>query len=94
MGRQKTTAGQPVSIRISDRLMSDLDAAKEELELSLHDTMRQSMKVGLEMLKRCDYDLASTVVDAGSKIIQYSTNTEDQTGSKVAEDTPAYGAKK
>lgn len=62
MGRRATEQGDPISIRLKGSLVEHLTQAANQLDLSLHDTMRQCMKIGLEDLRRCDYDLAGAVV--------------------------------
>lgn len=66
MGRRATESGEPLSIRLKSSLVEELTAAGKELELSLHDTIRQCLKIGLEDLRRIDYDLASVVVDGAA----------------------------
>jgi hypothetical protein len=67
MGRRPTEQGDPISIRLKATLVAQLTHAADELELSLHDTMRQCMKIGLEDLKRCNYNLAGAIVDQAHK---------------------------
>ena len=85
MGRQKTAPGNPLSIRISEKLLAKLDKAKAELDLSLHDTMREAMKIGLADLESIGYDTAGAVVQQAKNI-----NTRVVEIAMVAEDPAHY----
>lgn len=72
MGRKPSKgAGSPVSIRLADDLQTKLETAAFSLEMSVHDTMRLAMKIGLKHFQKINYDLAGAVsaqVEALEKI--------------------------
>jgi hypothetical protein len=67
MGRRPTEQGDPISIRLKASLVEHLTEAANQLDLSLHDTMRQCMKIGLADLKAINYDIASTISNAAHR---------------------------
>lgn len=65
MGRRKSEeAGQPVSIRISPELQTQLEHAAKMLKLSVHDVMRKCMRVGLKHDERIGWDEETAVRNA------------------------------
>jgi hypothetical protein len=63
MGRKTLPGGgSPLSIRISDKLKTDLVAAASELGMTEHDTLRLAMQIGFKHFVAIDYDLAETIV--------------------------------
>lgn len=80
---RRISSGQPVSIRLSDKLMEELNAASSELDMQLHETMRQAMKVGLEDFRRIGYQLAGAVVDA-AKTPQHQEISEAISSATIA----------
>jgi hypothetical protein len=54
-------------LRMPKELMARIKAVAAEMEMSDQEVMRLCLKVGLEHLKRIDYDLAKAVVDAAEK---------------------------
>lgn len=58
----KQTVSFPV--RLPQELDAKLNAAAELLDLSKQALMRLCLGIGLEHIRRCDYDLASAILDA------------------------------
>lgn len=64
---QTRPSGKPLPIRLPEELLERVQVVADALGMSVADTMRLSMRIGLEDLKRVDYDLAQLVVDAAHK---------------------------
>lgn len=64
MGRRTTEQGNPVSIRLKKSLLDDLAHAAEQLDLSLHDTMRKCLKIGLAELERINFDEIKLIIES------------------------------
>jgi hypothetical protein len=56
----------PVSIRLDDRLMEKIKEATERTGLSQQDIMRLTLAIGIEDLKRLNWDLAGTLSRAAN----------------------------
>jgi hypothetical protein len=64
---QSRPGGKPLPIRFPEELMERVQSVAESLGMSVADTIRLATRVGLEDLKRVNYDLAQLVVDAVHK---------------------------
>lgn len=51
-------------IRMTSKLADKIESAARELKISKQDTARLALAIGLEDLKRCNYEVDSTVLDA------------------------------
>lgn len=56
--------GPPTPLRLPRKLDDQIAHAAEMLGMSKQDTMRLAMSIGLEDLKRLDYNLAKALVSA------------------------------
>lgn len=54
---------RPIPLAVPDELLSRLDEAALRMGRTRAQIMRDAIEIGLEDLRRCDYDLASAVVD-------------------------------
>ncbi len=72
MGRRSTEQGDPISIRLKKSLVDDLKQAAKQLDLSLHDTIRKCLRIGLAELERIDFDEVKLLIDSKSKTSQDS----------------------
>ena len=63
----KLKQSDPTPIRIPVKLLREIDAASSEIEMSKQETIRIAIRVGLERLRRVNYDLAGSVNDAAEK---------------------------
>lgn len=65
MARPKTTdGGDPVSLRLSDEITNQLKFAAPKLNMSQQDVLRLCLRIGIEHLKRIDYEAAKCIVEA------------------------------
>ena len=89
MGRGKSNeGGEPISIRISPELRAKIDEAAKGLQLSVHDTMRKSMKLGLAYYRSIGYDEESVLLaQAGPKNLLAM-------GASLSEEPAEYGKAK
>jgi predicted DNA-binding protein len=60
-------SGKPVPVRFPEEVVERVRQVSESLGISFADTVRLATRIGLEDLKRVDYDLAQLVVDAAHK---------------------------
>ena len=59
-----TKPSPPIPIRLSPALLEKIQLAADLMGRTQQEVMRLAMEVGLEDLKRCNYDLAAAIVDA------------------------------
>ena len=52
---------------LPETLLQRLDAVAEEMDMSRANVIRMATKIGLEQLKRVDFDIARLVVDANNQ---------------------------
>jgi len=75
MARPKLTdegVGKPISIRLADELMKQINLAADKLDMPAREVMRLCMRIGMEHFKRIDYDTAKCIVEAVEKQHQAS----------------------
>jgi hypothetical protein len=67
---RKTTdpspAGKPIPLALPEAFLQHLDDVAEQMDMSRANVMRLCMKIGLEQLRRVNYDLAGLVVTANN----------------------------
>jgi predicted DNA-binding protein len=66
----------PASLRMDERLSAKVEAAMEATGLSQAEILRMALAVGLEDMRRIDYDLASAIVNQ-AKAMPYLKTAED-----------------
>ena len=54
---------RPIPLAVPDELLNRLDEAALRMGRTRAQIMRDAIEIGLEDLRRCDYDLAGAVVD-------------------------------
>ncbi len=54
---------RPIPLAVPDELLSQLDEAALRMGRTRAQVMRDAIEIGLEDLRRCDYDVAAAVVD-------------------------------
>jgi predicted DNA-binding protein len=54
---------RPIPLAVPDELLNRLDAVAARMGRTRAQIMRDAIEIGLEDLRRCDYDLAGAVVD-------------------------------
>jgi predicted DNA-binding protein len=54
---------RPIPLAVPDELLNRLDEVAMRMGRTRAQIMRDAIEIGLEDLRRCDYDLASAVVD-------------------------------
>lgn len=54
---------RPIPLAVPDELLCRLDEAAARMGRTRAQIMRDAIEIGLEDLRRCDYDLAGAVVD-------------------------------
>lgn len=59
-------SGKPVPVRFPEEVVERVRQVSESLGMSFADTIRLATRIGLEQLKRVNYDLATLVVDANN----------------------------
>ncbi|GAA5139249.1 hypothetical protein GCM10023213_19640 [Prosthecobacter algae] len=59
--------------------MDEVRAAADQLDKSLHETMREALRIGLADLKRINYDISGAVLDAISKPVPLAVNQGEGT---------------
>lgn len=67
MARPKLTdegTGKPISIRLTDALMDQINSAAKKLDIPAREVMRLCMRIGVEHFKRIDYDTAKCIVES------------------------------
>jgi hypothetical protein len=64
---KKQNLNDPTPIRLDSELLEKIEIASSELKMSKQETIRLSIKVGLEKLRRIKYDLAGAVIDAAEQ---------------------------
>lgn len=67
MARPKLTdegTGKPISIRLTDTMMEQINSAAKKLDIPAREVMRLCMRIGVEHFKRIDYDTAKCIVEA------------------------------
>lgn len=81
-------SSKPIPIAIPNELLAHIDRVVKLTNKSRAEIMRQAMEVGLEDLRRCNYDVAGVIVDAAkgsSANIYHAAFKSDSSESKVAE---------
>ncbi len=80
MGRRKSTdGGEPISLRVSDKLMAKLTHATEQLGKPLSEVMRDAMELGLRDLQEIGYDTIGAIAAAAkASRAKRQTNEEEQ----------------
>lgn len=72
---------------MDSRLLEKIELAMKETGLSQAEILRLALAVGLEDLKRCDYDIAGAIVDKAKPIkqdpVSYLKVAEDETPYRV-----------
>jgi predicted DNA-binding protein len=75
-------ADAPIPIRIPPALLTKIEFVAKQMDRSKQEIMRLAMEIGLEDLKRCNYDLAGAIVEkvhgSRSDMIQSSMLAEPQ----------------
>jgi predicted DNA-binding protein len=56
-------ADAPIPIRIPPALLTKIEFVAKQMDRSKQEIMRLAMEIGLEDLKRCNYDLAGAIVE-------------------------------
>jgi hypothetical protein len=59
-------AGKPIAVLLPESLLQRLDSVAQEMDMSRANVIRMATKIGLEQLKRVDFDIARLVVDANN----------------------------
>ena len=89
MARPTGIPSRSIPLRLTPPVLARVRAAAQRLGLSDQDVIRMAMGVGLEALRRVDYDLAALICDASGIV-----RVEPEETLKAAETPPPYGGKK
>jgi hypothetical protein len=76
----------PASLRMDERLLAKVEVAMQATGLSQAEILRIALAVGLEDMRRIDYDIAGAIVDKAkpaSSQVSYLKVTEDETPYRV-----------
>ena len=86
--RKLPRAEKPLALRVPPALMARVKIAAEALGYSDAEVIRLAVSVGLERLRRINYDLGGAINDAAAG------GAESSAALRAAEDSPKYGSKK
>ncbi len=56
-----------MAMRVPPKLNADLESAAEIMGISKPEMFRKAIKIGLDNLKRIDYNIAKAIVDSSEK---------------------------
>ena len=59
----KSDYGKPIPLRLSDDTLEKIQLVARHTGKTQQEVIRLAMEVGLEDLKRCNYDIAGAIVD-------------------------------
>lgn len=57
----------PIALRMPPKLMADLNSAAEIRGISTPEMLRKATSIGLDVLKRLDYNIAKAILDSSEK---------------------------
>lgn len=83
-----SASSKPVPLAIPNELLARVEDVAHRMHRSKQDIMRMAMEVGLEDLKRINYDITAAIVDAveRTKVVPLAA--------ALAEPAATYGAQK
>lgn len=88
-----SASSKPVPLALPHDLIAQIAFVAEQLGMSRQDTMRLSMRIGLEDLKRIDYRVDKSVVDSAAEVFsQTPRRLLAAAASLLAEEPASYGA--
>jgi hypothetical protein len=86
-----SASSKPTPIAIPNDLAEKIEKVAGLVHLSKQDVMKLAMRIGLEDLKRCKYDIAAAIVDRAHKSeAPEKTASEEQDIALLAEKTSQY----
>lgn len=59
----KSEYGKPIPLRLSDDTLEKIQLVARNTRKTQQEVIRLAMEVGLEDIKRCNYDIAGAIVD-------------------------------
>ena len=84
-----SASSKPIPISIPNELLDKINHVAALMNRSKQEIMRLAMEIGLEDLKRCNYDLAGAIVEKA-----HQKREAAMLSSVLAEDPTKYGSKK
>lgn len=88
MKRVRPSYGTPTTIRFKDEIEKQIEVASKKLGLAKVDVIRLACAVGLEDLRRVNYDVAGAIVDRKQQAQDHCA-----TLLRAAEEPPVYVGK-
>jgi len=79
-------------IRMSAEMLEKVQLASEKTGISQADILRLCLSIGLEDLRRINYDLASTILNASRQQQETHLKVAEQMGNESSLSTAARGA--